>query len=125
MDCYCDYDAPAFYTAKCVKARKLHKCAECGRNIEPGETYERAFGKMDDGYTYTPATCCYCLDIRQFVKNSVPCFCWAHGSMEDDAVEAVQAAYDRARDEVKGLAFAVGRLIVKRKRASRTLRRQG
>jgi len=23
MDCYCDYDAPAFYTAKVVKERKL------------------------------------------------------------------------------------------------------
>ena len=93
-------------------------------SIAPGETYERAFGKMEDGLIYHPATCSHCLDIRRFVQNSVPCFCWSHGSMEDDAVEAVQAAYDRARDEVKGLAFGLGRLIVKRKRASRTLRRQ-
>jgi hypothetical protein len=121
-ECYCDYDAPVFYTAKCVKARKPHKCGECGRGIAAGEIYEKAIGKMDDGYIYTPKTCSHCRDIRQFVQNSVPCFCWAHGSLDDDVSNAVQDAYYRARDEVKGLAFAVGRLMVKRDRTKRAMK---
>jgi hypothetical protein len=29
-DCYCDYDQPEFYRAEVAKARKTHKCYECG-----------------------------------------------------------------------------------------------
>lgn len=120
--CYCDYDAPVLYKAARRNARKEHRCGECSRRIVPGETYEDAQGMMPGGDFYYAKTCSHCLDIRQYVQNSVPCFCWAHGSMEEDAENAIADAYYRARDEVKGLWFAVGRLVVARNRAKRSAR---
>jgi hypothetical protein len=119
MDCYCDYDPPEFYNAQVIKAaRKRHKCDECDRPMLPGENYERVTGKWE-GELSVLTTCSNCLDIRQFVKNSVPCFCWAHGSMHDDAYSAIQDAYYRARDEVKGLFMGYGRRLIacRRKRS--------
>jgi hypothetical protein len=115
-DCYCDDDMPSFYRATVSKARKPHQCGECGRKIKPGERYE-AVAAIWDGNFGTAKTCSHCLDIRTFVKNSVPCFCWAHGSVLDDARVTIESAYWRAESEVKGLAFAVGRLVVARNRA--------
>jgi hypothetical protein len=117
-DCYCDYEPAQFYRGKVAKAKIPHKCDECCRTIAPGESYERVFYKWD-GITGTSRTCSHCLDIRQFVKNSVPCFCWYHGSMRDDAMEAVRDAYWRASDEVRGLFVGFGRLVIKADRAKR------
>lgn len=107
MDCYCDYDPPIFYSKSVVKAaRKPHRCDECSRPIAAGESYERISGKWDIGYgisTFT--TCSRCLDLRQWVTNNLPCFCWAHGSMLDDAKEAIDEATWRASDETRGLRF--------------------
>lgn len=116
MSCYCDYDYPSFYRATVSKARKEHRCGECARRIKPGERYE-AVAAVWEGEFGTAKTCSHCLDIRTFVKNSVPCYCWAHGNIEEDARYAIEDAYYRAGDEVRGLAFAVGRLMVARNRA--------
>lgn len=116
IDCYCDYDPPSVFSDKTVKARKPHKCTECSRTIEPGETYHYAFGVWD-GFADSFHTCSHCTEIKQFVRISVPCFCWAYGNMLDDAKEAIQEAYWRAGDEVRGLFFGFGRLVVKAKRA--------
>lgn len=112
MDCWCDYEPAQVYKKNIIKsAQGRHTCAECSRPILPGERYERVFG-IWEGQMNVFKTCANCLDIRQFVKNSVPCFCWLHGSMLDDAMEAVQDAYDRARSEVKGLFMGYGRLVI-------------
>ena len=119
MDCHCDYDLPEFYTRQIIKsAKKKHECYECARSILPRESYEQVTGKWD-GYFYVFKTCANCVAIREFLKNSVPCFCWAHGSMHDDAYNAIQDAYCRARDEVKGLFTGYGRRVIagRRKRA--------
>lgn len=104
LDCWCDYDPAEFYSAEIRKARKAHRCEECCGEIRPGEPYEYVAGKWD-GWVTTFKTCERCLDIRQWVKNNVPCFCWAHGNMLDDAREAVYAAADRAPAETIGLRF--------------------
>lgn len=70
----------------------------------PGETYERVFGVWE-GNASRFRTCQKCVDLRQWVKNNVPCFCWAHGSMIDDAKEAIEAACERASEETRGLRF--------------------
>lgn len=114
-DCYCDYDMPSVYRARTVKARKLYRCEECSGPIVPGEAHEYAFG-VYDGDAFTFRTCERCTDLRQFVKNSVPCFCWAHGNTLQDALEAIEAAYDRARKEVRGLFMGYGRLRIAIKR---------
>jgi len=67
MDCACmyvpDYDSPQFFREKMVKARKEHKCCECQRAIEPGETYEYSSG-MWDGRLDQHKTCSDCVSVR-------------------------------------------------------------
>lgn len=109
-DCYCDYDEPDFYARSVRKARKHHKCEECSGTVAPGEKYEHVAGCWD-GYVSTMKTCERCYDIRTWVKNNVPCFCWAHGSMIDDAREAVEEAASRAPEETVGLRFGFRRRV--------------
>lgn len=119
FDCFCDYDPPEVYSSRFVRARKEYRCYECRKLIRVGERHEYAFGVLD-GWTYQPRTCMGCVGIRQFVSINIPCFCWAHGNILDDARSAVQQAYEVAPDEVKGLAFGLGRLMVKAKRERAT-----
>lgn len=114
IDCFCDYEPASFYIKFTRKARKAHRCEECSRPILPGEKYELATGKWD--WISTFKTCQHCVSMRDFMRNSVPCFCWAHGSMRDDLREAMEDAYGRAREEVRGLAFRIGRMEVARRR---------
>lgn len=120
LDCYCDYDLPEFYQTETRKARKPHKCWECRGIIAAGEQYEYARGKWD-GDLQVFKTCIRCLEIRTWVKNSVPCFCWGHGNMTDDAREAIYDAATRAPEEAIGLRFGLLRRIVKRDRFNRDM----
>lgn len=114
-DCYCDYDPPEFYHSELRKARKPHKCVECTGHALPGEKYEYVRGKWD-GTIWTFKTCPRCLDLAQWVKNNVPCFCPAHGGMDEAMQDAIDAAYDRARSEVTGLWFGFHRRKIQRRR---------
>lgn len=104
LDCFCDYDPADVYSSRIQMARKDYHCAECGSGIKAGERYEYVFGVWD-GINSTFRTCERCYDLRMWVKNNVPCFCWAHGSMLNDARDAVEAAADRAPQETVGLRF--------------------
>lgn len=104
IDCYCDYEPVTIYSASTPRARKEHRCDECGTKIKPGEQYENVFAVWE-GYPSTYKTCERCYDLRQWVKNSVPCFCWAHGNMIEDAGEAIYEACSRAPTETRGLHF--------------------
>ena len=115
IDCYCDYDSPEVYSSRTVTARKSYRCCECSRAIDPGDRHEYAFG-VSDGNTYQPRTCLTCVELRQFITINIPCFCWAHGNLFEDARNAVEAAYHAAADEVRGLAFGLGRRLVAAKR---------
>ena len=107
MDCYCDYEPATVYTAVLHTARKPHKCLECGGQIAPGEKYERVFA-IWEGDPATCKTCTRCLDLREYVKAHVPCFCWAHHSMHDDAIETVE----QYAHEAPGLFFGAARLYL-------------
>lgn len=102
----------------------------CGRDCLAGQNKSRDDNALhgvrvaayralvrEDGYPYQPHTCLHCVGIRKFVATNIPCFCWAHGNLLDDCRNIIEAAYDQAADEVRGLAFGFGRLIVKAKRA--------
>jgi RNase P subunit RPR2 len=120
--CTCDYDAPEFYHRKIPRARKQHTCEECGSPIPPGDNYEHVRGKWD-GTIGSFKTCQACVDIRQWVKNNVPCLCWGHGNLIEDCKEAVAAAAFRAPTETVGLRFGLLRRIVARDKASLVHRR--
>ena len=107
-DCSCDYEPWTFYHAKRVKARKPHVCDECQREIASGERYETASG-LWDGNLDTFRTCRRCFDVREFMRASVPCFCWAHGMVLDDALECAREAVRRAGDEMPGFWFQFAR----------------
>ena len=49
---------------KIVKARKEHKCMECGDTIKKGDKYEYYFGK-DNGTIFIHKTCQICFNIRE------------------------------------------------------------
>lgn len=103
MECYCDYDEVAkVYEAKVVMARKPHRCNECGVTIQSRERYERV-GSLFDGRWDTYRTCARCLDLREFVKAHVPCFCWYHENMREDAIQT--ADHWAWKEQVPGLRF--------------------
>lgn len=103
-ECYCDFDPPSVYSVTKPAARKAHKCGECGGPINPGQRYERVWG-IWDGRQDTFRTCALCVDLREFVTAHVPCVCWSHGSMLDDAREAI----NQYAHECPGLFMGYGR----------------
>jgi len=116
IDCYCDYDPPTFLEQRLVKkARKQHKCAECSGYVAVGEPYEYTAG-LWDGHFDIFHICERCYNIRTWVKNNVPCFCYAFGNLNDDCIEAVDWAYKRASKEVVGLRFGLLRRFTQRDR---------
>lgn len=115
MSCYCDYDPPALWSREMRRAAKVHRCEECRAHILEGDRYEYVSG-MWDGYFCRFRTCALCVDLRQWVTNNLPCFCWAHGNLHEDAHEAVQDAAWRAGEEVNGIRFGLGRRLVQIRR---------
>lgn len=114
-DCYCDYDPPHLYRAAIRTARKPHRCYDCGGPISPGEKYEdvAAIWEYGNGIDVVK-TCERCYDIRIWVKNNVPCFCYAHGGLQETAEAAIDDAIYRAPDETAGLRFGFLRRLVLR-----------
>jgi hypothetical protein len=89
MSCYCDYSYPDFYVDRMVKAKKNHRCDECGRTILAGEKYEYVSAVWEGDFS-TCKTCDKCLELRQYTKAHVPCFCWQHGNVIQDAIDTLQ-----------------------------------
>lgn len=115
IDCYCDYDGPEFCTVTVRKARKAYSCCECGGRILAGEQYEYTFGKWE-GTVDQHHLCRHCVDLRQWVKNNVPCLCWAYGNITEDCREAVEEAAFRAPAETVGLRFGFLRRLIARQK---------
>lgn len=88
--CYCDYDdAPSVYDVKSRKAKKEHKCSECGGAIQSGEVYAHAWGVWD-GDARAFKTCPDCLELQRWALVHVKCICWSHGDMHSIIVETFQ-----------------------------------
>jgi len=102
--CFCDFDPAEFYFVTTPVARKAYRCYECNGHIKPGEKYERVFASWD-GDKQTVRTCSRCLDLREYVKAHVPCFCLMHGSLHDDAIETAR----HYAHEAPGLLFGAWR----------------
>lgn len=107
--CSCDYDPPDFCSVVTRKARKRHVCDECRAIIQPRDTYEYVFGSWE-GSLGEFKICALCLELRQWAKISVPCFCWCYGDMHENIRDMV----DEVRHDVpRGFVFEWGRRIIK------------
>ncbi|WP_157378754.1 hypothetical protein [Burkholderia ubonensis] len=71
-------------------ARKEHRCAECGRMIQCGETYCYEYYKFD-GRTEHHKTCSHCMVVRQWLSDE--CGGWVYGGVEEDIREHAQDGY--------------------------------
>lgn len=112
--CYCDWeDRPSMYVAERRTARKPHRCAECGRQITPGEVYEhvRAVVARDP---VTADTCPHCLALRDWVTAHVPCSCWSH----HDMIEDMRAEVEHYGQQAPGLTMGYLRRLVSIRRAA-------
>lgn len=114
MDCYCDFEPATLYTATIRRARKPHQCSECGGLIAVGDRYEHVFGVWE-GSPDTFKTCPRCLALREWVRAHVPCFCWSHQNIHDDAIETARAYAHHA----PGLLFGAYRRLVAIRRSHR------
>ena len=113
--CYCDFSVE-FYQSEMRKARKAHRCGECSRTIEPGETYQYASGKCE-GEMYDAKTCSLCLALIEWARAHVPCLCIEHGN----SIENVFDAIDEYGNQAPGLRFGA----LRRLRAIRHARTHG
>lgn len=80
----CDFYETAFFHRANRKARKLHCCYECQRDIQPGEHYEHISAKQD-GDIWTAKLCLDCLSVRNTFFNG----CVLYGHIWDDFHEHV------------------------------------
>lgn len=108
MSCYCDYEMPTVSRQSVHRARKPHRCGECGCEIKPGDIYEYAWGVWE-GSAQSFRACERCHDARRWVQNNVPCLCWSYGNMLNDCGMAVLDARHRAPAETHGLLFGLFR----------------
>lgn len=85
----CMYDDGEGYTVSQRaerKARKPHRCDECGRTILPGERYEALTGLYEGSWCYTKV-CLHCLAARRWLSKV--CGGWMDEAVEMDLQEHV------------------------------------
>ena len=69
-----------FYNSETRKARKQHKCCECGRSISPGDEYIVSSGKYE-GEFFSVKTCATCDEILRAFSCGGGCL---HECLWDD-----------------------------------------
>ena len=62
-------DQPQCYSSELRKARKIHKCCECGTIIEKNEKYHY-FSGIWDGEAHSFKTCQKCELLREYCLSS-------------------------------------------------------
>ena len=98
--CCIDYgDGPTLYDEKYRKARKEHKCCECGQTINAGDDYQVITG-LWDGRWDEFKTCEKCADLRDSLMDVS---CPALGDLRADYAEYLEnigaVKYDEQNDE--------------------------
>lgn len=111
LECYCDYEPASVYRSSIRRARKSYRCDDCSGTIRFGEQYEYVFAVWDS-YPTSMHTCERCVDIRTWITNNVPCFCYQHGGLFETAKDAIEDAQSRAPLETAGLKFGALRRLV-------------
>ena len=80
MSDYCEI--PEFYSVTWPKARKLHKCCECGRDIFVGEKYCRVNAKWD-GDVRTEKQHLDCEEACRYYRDFINMECLYFGELFD------------------------------------------
>lgn len=111
--CVCNYETPSVYWKTIRKARKTHRCEECGTFIHPATRYEHVRGVWE-GEPRSYKTCLDCVAARELLDSCESCFCWSHGGLWDDVDNLVREI------DVPAIRFGVWRLVAKMKRRRRT-----
>lgn len=85
--CMIDYsDGNDWYADSWPKARKSHKCIDCGRAIEVGERYLRA-ACGGDGSVTTQIQCAHCNGAAELLQKY--CHGFVFGSVQEDLEEHI------------------------------------
>ena len=88
-ECPCFYSGaseeamPLAYIERMRRARKIHRCCECGDPIAPGAQYQEVTGVWEAG-PGRYRTCEGCAEIREALN----CDGWIFGRLWDDLLEA-------------------------------------
>lgn len=90
-----DFDGyPEFHDVTKPKARKQHRCEECGRTIAVGQVYERCSGKFDGDF-YSTKTCLPCAEIAEafYCEGRITGNLW--DDMEDVMDQLTTSCFDK------------------------------
>lgn len=72
------------------RARKEHRCSECGRTIAVGESYQYIVGKSE-GELCDSRCCAHCRVAREWL--SVQCHGYLQGGVQEDIDEHAQLGW--------------------------------
>jgi len=78
------------YIKEARRARKAHRCAECGRAITPGEAYE-VFRGLYDGKWEAGKTCAHCRVAQEWLSRE--CGGFLHHAVADDIEDHFNEGY--------------------------------
>jgi len=78
-------DTPSFCFTTFPKAKKLHKCCECGRDIAAGASYQRTSGRWEHSFEVFK-TCMDCYHIR----SAFDCGGWTYGQLYSDLRDSAE-----------------------------------
>ena len=97
LSCGCD-DGPEVFRQTEVTARKVHKCTECGKMIEPGETYTYTF-YVFEGDPDQVHSCEKCKDLADSLNALGFCYSYGelHAAHQEYVHEYVQPEQRRTR----------------------------
>lgn len=95
-----DGESPAFASEATIRARKPHKCCECGQVIAPGDTYERVKGCWNGDFQ-TYATCAGCVDVRKRCDSWIYGELWTDFDPDDVSIADIEALSPVGRDKVE------------------------
>jgi len=118
MSCACDQGVCEFSKSEPRRARKEHRCAECGGRIARGERYVH-FAQKWEGAVSTFAICDGCDEwTTAFVDAAraaqADCDCWALGSFWTEAMPEFTRevlGYDPKTGRPNKLRLAMSRVI--------------
>lgn len=91
--CFYDLEMPEFCESFIHKARKVHKCDECRREIKPKEHYKKIIGKWNGDFQVWKQ-CEGCQDLIQTIEEIEK----SHGCGWEDSSPGLGDLYNAIKD---------------------------